>query len=111
MDRSRILYGILSLLAVVAIGYFAFTYLAPQNISSQSTAETKPASVDFVNGKEFSMMQSFVNLPIKATDVGWPSPFQSIYERGIPGIYVAPVENTNGNTNVNAGENTNTPKQ
>ena len=102
MNRSKILYAVLAFMAVVAVGYFVFTYLVTQNIPTSPIGETKPANVDFVSGKEFSLMQSYVNLPIKATDVGWPSPFQSIYDRGIPGIYVAPKENTNNNANTNA---------
>jgi hypothetical protein len=108
MNRSRIFYGILSLLAIIAVGYFAITYLAPEDIFSLETTEIKPVNAGFVKGKEFSMMQSFVNLPIKATDVGWPSPFQSIYERGIPGIWVAPPVK---NANENANDNINIPSQ
>jgi hypothetical protein len=111
MNRTRILYGIVSLLAVIAVGYFAFTYLAPQGIFLPGTSESKPVNADIVKGKEFSLLQSFVNLPIKATDVGWPSPFQSIYDRGIPGIYVAPKVNDNENANGNTNENINIPEQ
>lgn len=104
MNRTRLLYGILSLMVVIAAGYFAFTFLTPPEAFPSATTLIKGANTDFVNSKNFSTLQVFVNLPIKATDVGWPSPFQSIYERGIPGIYVPPKvdtnENANGNTNI-----------
>ncbi len=106
MNRTQILYGILSLIAVVAIGYFAFSYLAPQGASIPGMMEIKPADISFVKSDKFSSLKSYVDLPIKATEVGWPLPFQSIYDRGLPGIYVMPKETTDNES----ANNANTPK-
>jgi hypothetical protein len=105
MNRSRYLYAVLWIIVVLAAGYYAYTFLAPPEGLGPANATVPAANTAFVSGKDFSNLNRFVNLPITATDVGWPLPFQSIYDRNVPGVYV----NENANANANGNANVNAP--
>jgi hypothetical protein len=87
MGKSKILYAIMSLVACAAVGYFVFIYLAPPEAIPDTPLTVKAPNVNLVNGKQFSSMRENVPLPVKAGAIGWPKPFQPIFDRGIPGIY------------------------
>ena len=99
MNRTRLFYAIFIVIAVVAAGYFAYSYLAPPTALAPLAAGIKTGNTAFINSSAFSSKETFVNLPITTTNVGWETPFQSIYNRNLPGVYVAPNDNANTNAN------------
>ncbi len=78
----------MAVVVLAALGYFVLTYLSPPQAAEEPGTALKEANIAPVAGTQFSSLTEPVALPITADSVGWPDPFQSIYDRGLPGVYV-----------------------
>lgn len=81
-SRKSIFFVVLAAVSAVVLGYFAWMFLAPPP-TSVPTAEASQGDIQtgFIDSEAWKALHPFAELPVTATNIGRPNPFEPIPER------------------------------